>query len=88
MPELSAFAVSHPEVRLVGIAVNDTEADAAAFVEELRPAFATGIDRDGSVRQLYPTFGLPSTLVVDANGRVVYHVEGPVTAELLERMVP
>lgn len=88
MPELSAFAVSHPEVRLVGIAVNDTEADAMAFVEELQPTFATGIDRDGSVRRLYPTFGLPSTLVIDTEGNVVHHVDGPVTSELLERMVP
>lgn len=77
-PTLSQWAADHPEVTVVGVAVEDTENDARAFASQMEPSYLVSWDDDGSVRAAYPSFGLPASYVIDADGVVV----GVILAEL------
>jgi thiol-disulfide isomerase/thioredoxin len=83
-PALSEYAVRHPDVTVVGVAVRDQEDAARAFAEEMSPAFPVGWDRDRVVEEAYPSFGLPSTFLIDSRGVVVDIVLAQLTPERLD----
>jgi cytochrome c biogenesis protein CcmG/thiol:disulfide interchange protein DsbE len=85
-PLLSEFAAAHPDVKVVGVAVQDQEEAARAFVEEMGPSFTVAYDSDDVVRDSYPTFGLPATFVIASDGRVVEMLLAELTAEQLESL--
>jgi thiol-disulfide isomerase/thioredoxin len=55
-------------VQIVGIAVNDTEEDALAFMDEYGLSFPIVMD-DNSLGAEYGITGVPTTIVFDAQGR-------------------
>lgn len=83
-PVLSEFATARPEVTVVGVAVQDQLDSARAFAADNDPAFAVGFDADGSVREAYPSFGLPATFVIDRHGTVVDIILAELTEERME----
>jgi cytochrome c biogenesis protein CcmG/thiol:disulfide interchange protein DsbE len=83
-PVLSRFAAETPSVTVVGVAVQDQEDAAQNFVEEMDPGFPTGWDSDGSIRDAYPTFGLPATFVIDSDGVISDLILAELTPERLE----
>ncbi len=87
MPEINTFAAAHPEVLVLGVAVDDTRAEAQEFADEVGVSYPLAFD-EGSMRREYPSFGLPATFVIDTQGRIVESVDGVVTVTLLESMVP
>jgi thiol-disulfide isomerase/thioredoxin len=58
-------------VVFVGIAIEDTEADALAYIEEFGITYLNVIDLDSDVQRIYNIYGVPVTLIVDTNGNVV-----------------
>ena len=82
-PEISAFAVAHPEVKVIGVAVEDTEAGATQFAKEFMPAYDLGMG-DAVFEAAYPRFGLPVTYVIDDAGTVIEIFNGIVDQETLE----
>ncbi|MGH8873894.1 MAG: TlpA family protein disulfide reductase [Acidimicrobiia bacterium] len=87
MPALNAFARAHPEIQLVGVAIQDTEPEARAFADELAVVYPVGIDREGTIGDAYPSPGLPSTFLIGSDGRIVRQVNGALTGELLEQLI-
>lgn len=83
-PVLSQFALDHPDVTVVGVAVQDQEDAARSFAQELEPDFAVGWDSDGSIREAYPSFGLPATFAIDSDGVVTDIVLAELTPERIE----
>lgn len=83
-PVLSEFATAHPDVTVVGIAVQDQLDSARAFAADNDPAFTVGFDADGSVREAYPSFGLPATFVIDRHGTVVDIILAELTEDRME----
>lgn len=83
-PALSRYAAETPGVTVVGVAVQDQEAAAREFVEEMDPGFLTGWDSDGSIRDAYPTFGLPATFVIDSDGIISDIILAELTPERLQ----
>jgi cytochrome c biogenesis protein CcmG, thiol:disulfide interchange protein DsbE len=84
IPELSAFADSHPAFLLVGVAVNDTLEEARALASELAPRYLVGMDATGRLRDRYPSVGMPFTVVIDRQGIIRWSKAGGVTASELE----
>lgn len=84
IPVISAFADAHPEVLVVGAAVDDRYEDARALAEELAPTYLVGFDTGGELRRGYPSFGLPVTFVIGSDGVVTTRLDGIVTVERLE----
>lgn len=86
MPAVQRFAQGHPGVRVIGVAVNDQVDDARAFAKEVGVTFPLGFDADGQVADAYAVSGLPTTVVLDRQGRLAATWPGPVTGADLARL--
>jgi thiol-disulfide isomerase/thioredoxin len=83
MPEFDRFATAHPEVTVIGVAVEDTEEAARAFAAEVGVGYPLGLD--DSIGDLYPRLGLPTTYVI-RQGVVVSKSDGALTFADLEAL--
>jgi cytochrome c biogenesis protein CcmG, thiol:disulfide interchange protein DsbE len=72
------------DVVFVGVNVKDFRGDALDFMREYGVTYPNVYDGKGWTVGRYGVTGFPETYFVDANGRIVYRVAGPVEAEDLE----
>lgn len=87
IPDISAFADTHPETTVVGVAVDDPiEENTREFAAEIAASYPLAIGND-DVSEAYPHFGLPATYVVDENGIVTEFVNGIVNEQILDDLV-
>ena len=63
-------------VMVVAVNVGERKEEIDAFVEQVQVDFPLPMDTDMSVSQSWPMRGLPTTFVVDADGRLVYRAQG------------
>src|SRR5690606_32703407 len=82
-PVLADYARTHPEITVVGVAVQDNREDAGEFVDRMNPPFTVGFDADNVVRETYPAFGLPVTVLIDSEGTVRQIITARLTPERL-----
>jgi cytochrome c biogenesis protein CcmG/thiol:disulfide interchange protein DsbE len=85
-PEISAFADAHPELKVIGVAVEDTENGATSFEAEFKPSYDVGIG-DDAFETAYPRLGMPVTYVITESGLVKDIFNGIVTQQVLEDLV-
>jgi cytochrome c biogenesis protein CcmG/thiol:disulfide interchange protein DsbE len=64
------------EVRFIGVATEDTQVDAEAFVTEFAMTFENYFDRTGEVKAWVGSLGLPTTFFVAPGGEIVSTVFG------------
>ncbi len=69
IPELSAFAENNPGVRVLGVAVEDTETAATDFARNIGAGYELAIG-DSEFESAYPRLGLPVTFFIDSSGTV------------------
>ena len=81
-PDISAFAQANPDVKVVGVAVEDTEQAAIEFADEFRPAYELAFGND-DFDAAYPRLGLPATYVIGPDGVVDHLFNGIVNEEVL-----
>lgn len=75
-------------VLVFGVAYKDDAAKARAFLDELGDPFdRIGTDPEGRAAIEWGLTGVPETFVVDSAGIVRAHVPGPLTPEILQRVV-
>ena len=78
-------------VRFVGIDTRDNLASARAFVDKFNVPYPSLFDDDGRVllpfRGVIPTTVIPSSVVIDRQGKVAARVIGPVTYGTLKGVV-
>ena len=65
---------------LVGVDYTDAAGSAKAFIARHRWRFGILADPDGRVGDAYGLNGLPTTFIVDADGRIVQRLTGPQSA--------
>lgn len=90
MPGLVSLAEAQPEVQVLGLNVTDEPQAAAAFADELGITFPSIVDSDGSLLRTIPGVppaALPSTVVLDPDGRIAARVIGPATLVQLKELV-
>lgn len=58
-------------VAFIGIAIQDTEPAARAFLERHAVPYPAVFDRDGSIMRAYDVTGIPTTVFIDPVGRIV-----------------
>lgn len=72
MPLLqSTYRSQKGNVKFVGIDTNDTRNDARSFLAHVKVTYPTAFDPNGLVASEYGLFGLPVTVFVSADGRMV-----------------
>lgn len=86
IPDISTFADAHPEVVVVGVAVQDAEQTARSFAEEVGATYPLALGTE-DIEDAYPTFGLPATYVLDEDGVVTDIFNGIVDENLLADVV-
>lgn len=78
-------------VQFVGLDTRDTEASALAFIERYGITYPNVIDTDGRLQLLFsdtlPPQAIPSTLVIDREGRVAGRALGKVSASSLRGLI-
>lgn len=87
-PDISEFAKAHPEIKVIGVAVDDSEPDSRRFADEFQPSYDLAIG-DDAFETAYPAWviGLPITYLIDPNGRVSHINYGIVSISRLEELI-
>ena len=69
-------ALSADGVAVIAVSVGDEAEAIGEFLEETPVDFPLLMDLDSKVAQRYPLKGLPTTYVIDPQGRLAYRAEG------------
>ena len=88
-PTLAALSIKYPEINFVGILTRDNPVNAEAFVRKNKSPYPTLIDDSvliGFSKSL-PANAIPTTLVIDNNGKVAGRISGVVTIASLSELV-
>jgi thiol-disulfide isomerase/thioredoxin len=75
------------EVRFLGLAVADRPEDAQALVDRTGVTYPTALDKDGSVITALGGTVLPTTVLLDADGRVVASHSGALDGDDLRDLL-
>jgi thiol-disulfide isomerase/thioredoxin len=74
-PDLGTFAKQNPGAQVVGIACEDTEKDATAFMQKYDLTYPMVLD-NGSLVQQFGVNAYPTTIFFDAQGKEVDRLVG------------
>lgn len=78
MPAIQQVADAFgPRLAVLGVNVQDAATNAEPFVEELAVTYDLAVDPSGELYADVRAFGMPTTLLVDAEGTIVYRHTGP-----------
>lgn len=92
-PELAALSgeLASSGVQFVGLDTRDSDVSARAFVDRFGIEYPNVIDRDGQLQLLFsdtlPPQAIPSTLVVDRQGRVAGRILGKASESSLRGLI-
>jgi thiol-disulfide isomerase/thioredoxin len=96
IPDIAAFAKAQGDkTRVIGIALDWDETGKAetdqrkvkAFAKKVGHTYPLVLGDDASEKVFGKLKGLPTTIVYDTNGKIVFQKTGPVTEALLARIV-
>lgn len=90
MPDLEALSQAHPEVQFVGLAI-DTKRNVKRFLEKISVTYDLYVPGHAGVKHMRelgnPKAGLPFTLVIDAEGKVVTPLLGQIDKAELDAIL-
>jgi cytochrome c biogenesis protein CcmG, thiol:disulfide interchange protein DsbE len=85
MPMLeAAHRRTGSKVAFLGVDRQDFRPEAKSFVSRSHVTYTSAYDRDGSLDERYRLRGMPTSVFIDADGRVVDQVTGPLTKAQLD----
>ncbi|EIM00031.1 MULTISPECIES: TlpA family protein disulfide reductase [Rhodanobacter] len=89
MPDISRFVAAHNNVTAIGLAYEDSEpADIKAFLAKHPVAYPIAqVSLDQPPKDFDEPRGLPTTYLIDPDGKVAKHIVGPVTEASLEGLI-
>lgn len=67
----------------IGVALQDTDRDSRAFLEEFDITYPNGKDESGKIAVDYGTWGIPESFFIDPQGRITYKHVGGIRADLV-----
>ena len=70
-------ALPRDDFELIAVAIDDNEEDVRAFQERYQLSFPILLDLDQAVYAGYQTMGVPESLLIDRDGRIVERYVGP-----------
>ncbi|MFD0715647.1 peroxiredoxin family protein [Paenibacillus sp. GCM10027626] len=92
MPDMQAFYEDHQANGIKVLAVNLTAAekaveDVAVFVDEYKLTFPVAMDDQNAVAEMYRVRSIPSTFILDEEGKIIQKIVGPMTYEMMEEFM-
>jgi cytochrome c biogenesis protein CcmG/thiol:disulfide interchange protein DsbE len=89
--EMPAFEAVHRRrggrVAFIGVDRQDDRTDALRFLARTRVSYPSAYDPEGRLDASYRLRGMPTTVIVGADGLVVDQVSGPVSEDRLDRVL-
>ena len=88
-PTLSALSQKYPDVQFLGILTRDNPVNAEAFNRKRGTPYPTLIDDSILIgfRKSLPANAIPTTVIIDRNGRVAARISGVVTVASLSTLI-
>jgi thiol-disulfide isomerase/thioredoxin len=92
IPALNSLSQKYPDVQFMGILTRDNLANAEVFARQLAVTYPNFIDDSLLLgfRNTLPANAIPTTVVLDKQGRVAARISGPITvgglSDLIERL--
>ena len=88
-PLLEDFATKRSDIQFVGILTRDNKSSAQSFVRRFKVSYPILTDDSvlASFRNSLVPNAIPTTLLIDAQGRVAARISGQVTYALLDSMI-
>lgn len=87
LPALQAAAAARPDVTFLGIDHQDSRLDAIELLDAYGVTYPAGYDPRGDLAAKYAVRGLPATVFISTDGRIVDFHQGELSAaELQERL--
>jgi len=74
-------------VQILGIVIQDNEANAKEFMQRFNFSFPNALDPGSKVSIDYGVYGVPETFFIDTQGRIVYKHVGALTPALIDQQV-
>lgn len=87
MPGILNHAQSNPDLVVLAVNVQETIAQVEPFVEEFQMTMPVVLDASGELRRLYQVRGMPTSVFIDARGKVAVIWAGMLSADLLQEIV-
>ncbi len=89
MPDISHFVTKHKQVRAIGLAYQDNDvAEIRAFLHKRPVVYPIAqVTLDKPLADFDEPRGLPTTWLIDPQGRVAAQIVGPVTAASLAKAI-
>jgi thiol-disulfide isomerase/thioredoxin len=80
-PLLVELAADYPDIQFIGLTNDDTETNAVSFAEQYGITYSIGNGDEylSAINNVLPIYGLPTTLIIDREGRVAAKVIGGIT---------
>jgi cytochrome c biogenesis protein CcmG, thiol:disulfide interchange protein DsbE len=75
--------VQNNNMVFLGVALQDTDKDSKAFLEEFGITYPNGKDETGKISVDYGTWGIPESFFIDPQGRITYKHVGGIRAALV-----
>ena len=76
--------VNEENVVYIGVALQDTDENARAFLKEFHITYPNGRDESGKISVDYGVWGIPESFFIDSQGRITYKHTGGIRAALVE----
>ncbi|MDR1183616.1 MAG: TlpA family protein disulfide reductase [Coriobacteriales bacterium] len=70
MPDIDQLKQQNPELVVLAVNVSEDPADARDYIRETGYDFTWILDENGAIGSLYPTDGIPYTIIVDKAGTI------------------
>jgi peroxiredoxin len=92
MPDMQKFYDKNKDEDVAILAVNMTTSeksvdDVSKFLDEYGITFPVVLDADNKVAMTYQSFALPTSYIIDSKGIVQQKVTGPMSYEMMEKMI-
>ena len=87
MPELMLFTERNTGVEFYAVSIQEDPATIRDFIRQNGIRFTPVIDTTGAAAQKYRVSAIPTTIVVNRHGEIIYRKTGPVTATELENVL-
>ncbi len=92
MPHMQTFYENQQDKDVEVVAVNLTTEDRDMteiknFVEEFGLSFPIPMDVDGDIGALYQAFSIPTSYIIDREGRILHKIVGPMDEEMMNGFI-
>uniref|UniRef100_A0A7C5Z7D7 TlpA family protein disulfide reductase n=1 Tax=Caldicellulosiruptor owensensis TaxID=55205 RepID=A0A7C5Z7D7_9FIRM len=85
IPDFERFYKENRDVILIGINIQEDKATVEEFLNSMGVTYPVLLDRDGKVSAQFGIEGIPTTFLIDENGKIVAKNVGMMTYEQLKK---